>query len=158
MDDIVIREARDDEAEWIVAMICRMVEDVSHHGGHAPGTAESAQTKLTPIITSLIQGNDAQFFIAESSQQDRIGVVGAELEMLGGALAPRKLLDISVIYVLPQFRRCGIATRLLSKVMSWGKAAGYEECSLNVVSGNPAKLLYEKQGFLVSRFKMVRPL
>lgn len=158
MDDITIREARDDEAEWIVVMICQMVEDMSHYGGHTPAPAESVQEKLIPIITALIKDNDAQYLIAESPQHGRVGVVGAELEMLGGALAPKKSLDISVVYVLPQFRRCGIATRLLSAITSWGQAAGYEECSLNVVSGNPAKLLYEKQGFLVFEFKMMRPL
>ena len=89
---------------------------------------------------------------------ERIGVAGAELTTLGGAFAPKKTLHISVVYVLPRLRHGGIGGRLIAKLLDWGRAAGCELCDLNVLSGNPARSLYERCGFSASEVKMVRSL
>ena len=89
---------------------------------------------------------------------ERIGVAGAELTTLGGAFAPKKTLHISVVYVVPLLRRGGIGGRLIAKLLEWGRAAGCELCDLNVLSGNPARSLYERCGFSASEVKMVRSL
>jgi GNAT superfamily N-acetyltransferase len=75
---------------------------------------------------------------------------------LAGAFSPKKTLHISVVYVLPQWRRGGIGGRLIAKLLDWGRAAGCELCDLNVLSGNPARSLYERCGFSISEVKMVR--
>jgi ribosomal protein S18 acetylase RimI-like enzyme len=43
-------------------------------------------------------------------------------------------------------------------MLDCGRAAGIEQCDLNVLSQNPAKSLYEKHGFSVAEVKMVRSL
>ena len=96
--------------------------------------------------------------VAESADGGPIGVAGAELTTLGGAFAPKKTLHISVVYVLPRLRHGGIGGRLIAKLLDWGRAAGCELCDLNVLSGNPARSLYERCGFSVSEVKMVRSL
>jgi GNAT superfamily N-acetyltransferase len=55
-------------------------------------------------------------------------------------------------------RRGGIGSVLLTRILDWGRAAGSEQCDLNVLTKNPAKSLYEKQGFSVLEVKMVRSL
>jgi GNAT superfamily N-acetyltransferase len=158
VDEIVIRAAREDETEWMVAMIRRMVEEMARYGGHAPATAEFAWAGLARTIADQIKSNDAQYLIAESAQHEPVGVVGAELETLGGAFAPKKSLHLSVVYVLPPVRGTGIGSRLLTAILAWGRARGCAACNLNVVARNPARSLYEKHGFSVFEFKMVRPL
>ena len=75
---------------------------------------------------------------------------------LGGAFAQKKTLHISAVYVLPQFRRGGIGSALLTRLLDWGRTAGSEQCDLNVLSDSPAKSLYERHGFSVLGLKMVR--
>jgi GNAT superfamily N-acetyltransferase len=109
-------------------------------------------------IADHLTSKDAQYLVVESSQHERLGVVGAELVTLGGAFASKRLLRISMIYVLPPVRGLGIGNRLLTAILEWGRARGCEACELTVVAGNPATSLYEKHGFSISEFKMVRPL
>ena len=139
-------------------MIRHMVTDMASYGGNAPATDDTAWEKMTVAIADEIKGNNAKYVIAESANGDPVGVAGAELITLGGAFAPKKMLHISVIYVLPQFRRGGIGGRLIAGILDWGRAAGSELCDLNVLSENPAKSLYEKYGFSVLEVRMVRSL
>jgi ribosomal protein S18 acetylase RimI-like enzyme len=158
MKNITIREARSDEARFIVGMIRLMVEDMANYGGHAAATDDTAWEKLLESLAAELQGPTAKFAIAERSNGDRIGVAGAELQALHGAFAPKKTLHISVVYVSPQFRGCGIGGKLVTTLLDWGRNEGIEECDLHVLNKNPAKSLYEKLGFSTVEVKMVRSL
>jgi GNAT superfamily N-acetyltransferase len=96
--------------------------------------------------------------IAEAENGDLIGIAGAELRTLGAALAPKRTLHISVVYVLPSLRRSGIGSKLIARILDWGRTVGIEQCDLNVLSRNPARSLYEKLGFSVVEVKMVGSL
>src|SRR6476620_11870852 len=158
MDEMTVRDARHDEAEFIVQMIRHMVVDMASYGGNTPATDDTAWEKIAVAIAGELKGNDVKYLVAESANGKPIGVAGAELTNLGGAFSPKKTLHISVVYVLPPFRRGGIGGRLGAKLLEWGRAAGCELCDLNVLSGNPARSLYERYGFSVSEIKMVRSL
>jgi GNAT superfamily N-acetyltransferase len=157
-DKIAVRDARHDEAQFIVQMIRHMVEDMAAYGGYAPATGHEAWEKLSGVIAAELRGQHSKYVIAETPNEDRIGVAGAELQTLGGAFAPKKTLHISVVYVLPSLRRNGVGGRLLANILDWGRAVGSEQCGLNVLSRNPARSLYDKLGFSVVEVKMVRPL
>jgi ribosomal protein S18 acetylase RimI-like enzyme len=157
MDNVVIRDARQDDADTIVQMIRRMVTDMASHGGHAPATDDAAWEKMAVTIADQLHGSGARYAIAESRDGIPVGAAGAESVTIGGALASRTW-HISVIYVLPQFRRGGIGSRLIARMLDCGRAAGIAQCDLNVLSQNPAKSLYEKHGFSVAEVKMVRSL
>lgn len=51
------------------------------------------------------------------------------------------------LYVFPEFRKQGIATRLLEFVLKSMKERGIKHVQLNVYSGNRAKRLYKELGF-----------
>jgi GNAT superfamily N-acetyltransferase len=138
-------------------MIRHMVVDMARYGGNTPATDDAAWEKIAVAIDEL-KGNHVKYVVAESADGGPIGVAGAELTTLGGAFAPKKTLHISVVYVLPRLRHGGIGGRLIAKLLDWGRAAGCELCDLNVLSGNPARSLYERCGFSVSEVKMVRSL
>ena len=60
-------------------------------------------------------------------------------------------LHINNLAVLPEFRRRGIATELLTFVLNQGQALGARRATLEVRRSNdPARLLYERFGFGVA--------
>jgi GNAT superfamily N-acetyltransferase len=158
MDKIAVRDARDDEGQFIVHMIRHMVADMATYGGYAPATDHEAWETLSVAVAAELRGQNSKYVIAEVSNGHRIGVAGAELRTLGGAFAPKKTLHINVVYVLPSLRRNGIGGKLLATILDWGRTVGSEQCELNVLSKNPARSLYEKHGFSVVEVKMVYSL
>jgi len=156
MDNIILRDARDGEAGFIVQMIRNMVTDMAGYGGNAPATDNAAWEKVAATVAAELRGTSVRYLIAEAAGGDAVGIAGAELITLGGAFAPKKTLHISAVYVLPQFRRGGIGSALLTRLLDWGRTAGSEQCDLNVLTNNPAKSLYEKHGFSVLEVKMTR--
>lgn len=158
MDVATIRAAKQDEVAWVVSMIHRMVEEMASYGGHAASSAESAWEHLRDAITDQLKNEDSRYLIAESEQHERLGLVGAEVRTLTGAFAPRQVLEIMVVYVMPPMRRAGLASLLLTAVLDWARTKGCKECDLSVVARNPATSLYRKHGFTVSEFKMAKLL
>jgi [ribosomal protein S18]-alanine N-acetyltransferase len=60
-------------------------------------------------------------------------------------------LHINNIAVLPDVRRAGVATALLTHVVTYGAALGARRATLEVRRSNePARLLYERFGFTVA--------
>src|SRR5207244_1163214 len=96
--------------------------------------------------------------IAESADGDPLGVTGAELITLGGAFAPKRTIHVHVVYVLPKYRRGGVASALLRRILDWGRAVDAELCTLNVLANNPARSLYDKNGFSEFELKLARSL
>jgi GNAT superfamily N-acetyltransferase len=158
MAKVAIREAKWDEAGFVTRMIRKMVEEMVSYGGYAPAVDSTAWEQMIAAVADELKGNTVKYLIAESVDGDGLGVAGAELITLGGAFATKKTLHLSVVYVLPQFRRGGIGGGLIAEIVDWGHASGAEQCSLNVLSGNPAMSLYERHGFSVFEVKMVRSL
>ncbi len=56
--------------------------------------------------------------------------------------------SITDLYVEPGRRGRGLGTRLLSSGLEWLRARGYRRVLLNVTTGNPARRLYERAGFI----------
>jgi len=158
MIGIVIRDASADDAPFISQMIRRMTEDMASYGGHAPATENTAWQKIEAVVADELKGGINKYLIAESASGDPLGVTNAELITMGGAFAPKKTIHIHVVYVLPPFRRSGVASALLSQILDWGRAVGAEQCTLNVLANNPARSLYDKIGFSEFELKLVRPM
>jgi GNAT superfamily N-acetyltransferase len=158
MNGIVIRDASADDAPFISQMIRRMTEDMASYGGHAPATEDTAWQKIEAMVADELKGGNNKYLIAESASGDPLGVTNAELVTLGNAFAPRRTIHIHVVYVLPTFRRAGVAGALLDRILDWGRAVGAEQCTLNVLANNPARSLYGKIGFSEFELKLVRSL
>jgi ribosomal protein S18 acetylase RimI-like enzyme len=54
---------------------------------------------------------------------------------------------IPEIYILPQYRKQGVAEKLCKEALRQLKEKGYKKVQLNVFSGNHAKYLYQNLGF-----------
>jgi GNAT superfamily N-acetyltransferase len=158
MNGIVIRDASTDDAPFISQMIRRMTEDMASYGGHAPATEKAAWQKIEALVADELKGSNNKYLIAESANGDPLGVTNAELVTLGNAFAPKRTIHIHVVYVLPPFRRSGVAGSLLVRILDWGRAVGAEQCTLNVLANNPARSLYDEHGFSPFELKLVRSL
>jgi GNAT superfamily N-acetyltransferase len=158
MNGIVIRDATTDDAPLISQMIRRMTEDMASYGGHAPATENAAWQKIEALVADELNGGKNKYLIAESASGDPLGVTNAELITLGGAFAPKKTIHIHVVYVLPRYRRGGVASALLGRILDWGRTVDAEQCTLNVLANNPAKSLYDKNGFSEFQLNLVRSL
>ena len=158
MNEIVIRDASHDDVSMIAQMIRRMAEDMASYGGHAPATDEAAAQRMEAMVADELKGGANKYLIAESANGEPLGVTNAELITLERVFAPKKTIHIHVVYVLPQYRRGGVASALLRRILDWGRALGAEQCTLNVLANNPARLLYDKIGFSLFELKLVRPL
>jgi hypothetical protein len=72
-DRIAVRDARHDEAQFIVQMIRHMVEDMATYGGYAPATEHEAWQTLSVAIAAELRGQNSKYVIAEAPSGDRIG-------------------------------------------------------------------------------------
>jgi ribosomal protein S18 acetylase RimI-like enzyme len=154
---IVLRQAKEDDGTAIVLMVREMVADMAGYGGYAPASGEAWNQILSSVADELKRGN-VKYLIAQAADGARVGVGIAELVTVSGAFAPKQTIHISVLYVLPSFRRAGLGSRLVTSLLDWGRAAGAEQCTLSVLPRNPANALYEKLGFSVYELRMSRPL
>ena len=155
----MIREAQCHEITTIVGMLHRMIAEMAVCGGYAPSTIDSDWQAFADSIEDQMTCGTYRCFMADLEQPEGIvGCTAGEIITLKGVLAPKKILHINAVYVLPTFRRSGIASQLLETLMNWGKTKGCQMCDLNVGVHNPVKGLYEKHQFKDFRLQMVREL
>lgn len=80
-----------------------------------------------------------------------VGKVPAPGEAAAGFFLSRKGVeeeDLLLLAVAPQYRRSGLATRLLSAFTATARTRGALRLLLEMRQGNPAEGLYINQGFL----------
>jgi GNAT superfamily N-acetyltransferase len=158
MNEIVVRDAGIEDVALIAQMIRQMVEDMARYGGHAPASDEAASQKIEAMVADELKGDANKYLIAESANGEPLGVTNAELISLENVFAPKKTIHVHVVYVLPKYRRRGVASALLRRILDWGRTVDAELCTLNVLAGNPARSLYDKNGFSKFELKLARSL
>jgi ribosomal protein S18 acetylase RimI-like enzyme len=156
--EIMVRDARLDESRYIMEMTRSMIRDMERYGGRAPTTDESAWDKLAVDLAVEFKEDKSKYLIAEAADGKRIGLAGARINTLEGVFATKRIIHISVVYVLPSYRRAGVGSKLISQTLDWGRDVGGDYFDLNVVAGNPARSLYRKLGFSEAAINMTRPL
>jgi ribosomal protein S18 acetylase RimI-like enzyme len=157
-NEVSVRDARFDEARYIMEMTRLMVCDIERYGGRTPTTDDAAWDKHAVKIADELKEADFKYLVAEIADGRRVGLGGARINMLEGVFDPKKIIHISVVYVLPSFRRMGVGSKLISQMLDWGRVVGGDYFDLNVVIGNPATSLYRKFGFSDVATNMTRPI
>jgi ribosomal protein S18 acetylase RimI-like enzyme len=157
-DGIAVRDARSDENRYIMEMTRLMVCEMARYRGRQATADESAWNEHAVRVASELKADTCKYLIAEAADEKRVGLGGARINTLDGVFEPKKIIHISVVYVLPSFRRTGVASKLMSHMLDWGRHAGGDYFDLNVVAGNPARSLYQKFGFSDAAINMTRPI
>lgn len=157
-DGIAIRDARFDEIRYVMEMTRLMVCEMERYGGRPATRDESAWNGHAARIEAELKAGNLKCLIAEAADSNRIGLGGARINTLEGVFAPKKVIHIGILFVLPSFRQKGVASKLISEMLDWGKSAGGDYFDLNVLVGNPARSLYQQFGFSDAAINMIRPI
>ena len=158
-DEIVVRDARIDESRYIMEMTHLMFRDMERYGDRRTATTdESAWDGHAVRVAEELKGDNFKYLIAEAGEGKRIGLAGARINILEGVFAAKRIIHISIVYVLPSFRRAGVGSKLISQTLDWGRHVGGDYFDLNVVAGNPARSLYQKFGFSDAAINMTCPI
>lgn len=107
--------------------------------GHATPNREKALQMVSPFLAS---GGYYLVAVENNAVEGWIGV-GSTTDYLTGKM----IGIIPEIYVLPVYRKKGIAEKLCVEAFNRLKAGGYKRVQLHVYAGNRVKRLYQKLGF-----------
>jgi GNAT superfamily N-acetyltransferase len=155
-----LRKARLGDTEVVIDFLLVMLNEMASLGGHPIAEGSSASDWLRERFIPAIDDPDHLLLLAESEDPEAnpIGLVEASITQPHPVFRTKRMLHIHSIYVGPDYRRKGVARRLIEAALQWGRAHDCVEAELNALEGNPARHLYESLGFRVFEFKMRRRL
>jgi ribosomal protein S18 acetylase RimI-like enzyme len=155
-----IRKLSHQEIEMIVEYLQAMLDEMASFGGHGFQNSDAGSTWLRDCIQSQITAPDHLFLGGEldTVPSQLIGILEASIAHLPPVFLPKSSLHIHAIYVVPAYRRCGVARSLFEAAFQWGRDKGCTEVDLHVLQNSPAKLLYEGLGFKAFQIEMRRRL
>jgi len=151
---IQIRHADDRDGQCITGFIQATLRDMESVGGYEVRQDEGFWLTYADNIVEFIRQGARLYLLAQSDHR-----IDAFLE--GNIVRPyevftrQKIFHISIVYVIPESRRRGIATALVRKALAWAWDQGCREADLNVLFANEkARRLYEKLGFNVFQYQL----
>lgn len=157
--DIVIRPATPAESHLAVRFTRLLVEEMAQQGGYPAKTREEDWKKFEEIVRGGIESPDQiHVIVFKESNPEPIGFGHASIAESHIAVESPKILHVGAVYVSQESRRRGIGRRITEELLAWGRQQGCREASLNVLTKNPARYLYESMGFGEFEMKMRRPI
>jgi len=137
-DEITVREARPSDAFSVGAL---HIQD-EREQGHAvpPGF-------LDALSDAWLRDRARRTWVAEDARGRPLGVLhGSRVQKLPSAHRPADAwFHVSLLFVTPDARGCGIGDLLLRSLLDWAESDGVSRVQLNAVP--PARTLYERFGF-----------
>jgi ribosomal protein S18 acetylase RimI-like enzyme len=139
---VVVRPAADADAPAIAEQYAALHRDQWEGSGGEPPHDDREPDWLSEVLAALASP-DVLTFVAEAEGR-LVGTARVEL-----AERPYfRIADIRRVYVIPGWRRRGIATRLMAVAEQAAIDGGAKEARLSVVAENAAALrLYEALGY-----------
>ncbi len=105
------------------------------------------EVRWRKYILSVYEEDENQILIAENDDKI-VGFIKIKTLETRPLVSDIKCSLISLMYVLREFRRMGIASTLMNRVFEYVQSKGATHVRLNVIACNtPAYNLYEKMGF-----------
>lgn len=130
------RDTRD--AADVVALLDAYARDPM--GGGAP-LAETTKARLTEDLAA----NPQAFSLIARMDERAVGLANCFMGYSTFAAAP--LVNIHDLAVLPETRGAGVGKALLAAIEAEALKRGACKITLEVLSGNPARRLYAREGF-----------
>ncbi len=156
MDEIVVRDAVAADVPFLRDALARLNDEMQTLSGAAGFCAEGFPALN---IDGCLQRD--RFLIAAAGEEPR-GFLSIYLQHPSPESAlvrPRQLAMINTAYVVPDYRRQGIASLLLESAETKCRAWGVTGISLGFVEGNEAaEAAYRKAGYVTTRRSMLRSL
>ena len=142
---MTVREARDDDEDFIVALVPRFVEN-GVAGGHTrdeviEGTARVLRAALRARLPQEV------FFVAEADDGERLGFAYVVTER--DFFTDEEYAHVSEIATTRSGEGAGGA--LMDAADRWSRSRGHRIMTLNVVDTNvDAQRFYERRGFSIA--------
>lgn len=108
------------------------------------GVVPDWESRLISYFTAQMQAGHMQWFVAEADGQV-VGTAAAILQQRAGDISVDKTAMLAGIYVVPAFRRKGIARELTLRAIAWCKARSCKVIKLH--ASDAGRPLYESLGF-----------
>jgi GNAT superfamily N-acetyltransferase len=141
---LAIRRATPDDVDAIAEHRARMFQDA---GRLDDDRAAAMIELLKPIMRPMLASGEYLGWLVVAKDGAIIGGAGVQMRNL----LPRPETDVARealvvnVYVEPEYRRQGLARRLMEAVLAWSREQGVERVSLHASTmGQP---LYETLGF-----------
>ncbi len=139
--DILIREAEPEDAGRVDQLLTELIHDEAQYDKNLDHTC-----MITDNYSNRIGLDGHQLFVAEKEGKIIGYLYGFLYHVPNIWLNPVAILD--ALYVDKNYRRQGVATRLVSKFKEFAKASGAYRMELKVVSENEEAVeLYKKLAF-----------
>ncbi|HEY6985095.1 MAG TPA: GNAT family N-acetyltransferase [Rhodanobacteraceae bacterium] len=152
--DLQIREARADDAEFILSLVPRFV------AFELPPWRDRAETTdgvRRDIERHLADRPDGSYLFVAGTPSGRAGFLHLQATRDFFTGAPN--CHISDIVVAPDRDGQGIGSRLLTFAEDWARQHGCRFLTLGVFPGNArARALYERRGYGIELLRMVKAL
>lgn len=144
------------DVETITGFLRQMLEEMAVVGGYEVSTSRRVWDERRQAIIQEIDSPEHHFLVARTLAPNSrmIGIIEASIRYPPLILTPIPILHVHAIFVSEPYRRKGVGTALMIKILDWGRAAGCVAAELNVLAGNPARLLYDRCGFGVHQLEM----
>ncbi len=142
---INLRQAKPDEVRGIQDLNDLVFADnVKYDPDLDPGWAQS--DKGRKYFTDRLSDPTAYFVVAEEGGR-LVGYANAQ-PIKEFEYREHKYVEIDNLGVIPEYRRQGIASKLLDECLSWAKGEGYEKVYLQSYAKNTgAREFYKKLGY-----------
>jgi len=142
----------------ILVSFWREIENNPTLSGDLFSPSQENETRWRKHILSVYEEDENQILIAENDGKI-VGFIKIKILVTHPLVSNIKCSLISDMYVLPEFRRKGIASTLMNRVFEYVKSKGVTHVRLNVMESNiPAYNLYEKMGFVDYSIIMMKQL
>lgn len=142
----------------ILVSFWREIENNPTVSGDFISPSHENETRWRKYILSVYEEDENQILIAENDDKI-VGFIKIKTFETLPLVSNIKCSLIGLMYVLPEFRRLGIASTLMNRVFEYVKSKGVTHVRLNVMGSNtPAYNLYEKMGFVDYSIMMMKQL
>ncbi len=136
----------------------REIEDNPALSGDFFSPSQENETSWRKHVLSVYEEDENQILVAEDEGK-LVGFIKIMTLVRHPLVSNIRCSLIGNMYVLPEFRRMGVASALMDRVFEYVKSKGGTHVRLNVMASNtPAYNLYEKRGFVDYSIIMMKQL
>jgi len=148
-----IRHADDSDYPTIVCLVRATLQDMESVGGHEVNQDENFWRKYADKIIQSIRKGDRLYLLAQTDRSI-VGFLEGKIVKPNEVFTHRKIFHISLVYVILESRRQGIAASLAKEALRWASGQGCHEADLNVLLNNEkGSRLYKKLGFNLFQYQ-----
>lgn len=146
MADVVIREARSDDAEGMVSYMQLLAAELNNNILYEAGEFSYTVEEERSVIESTVASDNSVFVVADAGGE----IVGIA-NIAGGRRRAARHSGLIGISLHPAYRDQGIGTRMMRYLISWARESGIiTRLELHVFVHNSRAIhVYESLGFVL---------